>query len=236
MSAPPENCPGTESEAAGRAAACAGCPNQVWCPNTLLHSDTLSFLAGGVRTGAQGPRPRRGGHSGADAAHTAQGVAATSHCQRSHTHTALGGRCWFSLARAASARALSRRSSLLRWRQGASRRAGPRQTFCACQGSPHSLSLTSTQVGLLDIDICGPSLPRMLGLEGEEVHQSSTGWSPVYVSDNLGVMSIGFMLADPNEAVVWRGPRKNGLIKQFLKDVEWGTLDFLVCHLLLVAV
>jgi Mrp family chromosome partitioning ATPase len=82
-------------------------------------------------------------------------------------------------------------------------------------------------VGLLDIDICGPSLPRMLGLEGEEVHQSSAGWSPVYVTENLGVMSIGFMLTDPNEAVVWRGPRKNGLIKQFLKDVDWGTLDYL---------
>lgn len=68
----------------------------------------------------------------------------------------------------------------------------------------------------------------MLGLEGQEVHQSSSGWSPVYVSDNLGVMSIGFMLTDPNEAVVWRGPRKNGLIKQFLKDVDWGTLDYLV--------
>ena len=67
----------------------------------------------------------------------------------------------------------------------------------------------------------------MLGLEGQEVHQSSSGWSPVYVSDNLGVMSIGFMLTDPNEAVVWRGPRKNGLIKQFLKDVDWGTLDYL---------
>jgi Mrp family chromosome partitioning ATPase len=40
-------------------------------------------------------------------------------------------------------------------------------------------------------------------------------------------MSIGFMLTDPNEAVVWRGPRKNGLIKQFLKDVDWGTLDYL---------
>ena len=83
-------------------------------------------------------------------------------------------------------------------------------------------------MGLLDIDICGPSVPKMLGLEGEEVHQSSTGWSPVYVSDNLGVMSIGFMLSDPNEAVVWRGPRKNGLIKQFLRDVDWGELDYLV--------
>lgn len=70
------------------------------------------------------------------------------------------------------------------------------------------------QVGLLDVDICGPSIPRMLGLDGEEVHQSSSGWSPVYAADNLGVMSIGFMLTDPDEAVVWRGPRKNGLIKQ----------------------
>lgn len=47
------------------------------------------------------------------------------------------------------------------------------------------------QVGLLDIDICGPSIPKMLGLEGEEIHQSNLGWSPVYVEDNLGVMSIG---------------------------------------------
>lgn len=47
------------------------------------------------------------------------------------------------------------------------------------------------QVGLLDIDICGPSIPKMLGLEGEEIHQSNAGWSPVYVEDNLGVMSVG---------------------------------------------
>lgn len=49
----------------------------------------------------------------------------------------------------------------------------------------------SLQVGLLDIDICGPSIPKMLGLEGQEIHQSNLGWSPVYVEDNLGVMSIG---------------------------------------------
>ncbi|KAH7438715.1 hypothetical protein KP509_04G028200 [Ceratopteris richardii] len=84
------------------------------------------------------------------------------------------------------------------------------------------------QVGLLDIDICGPSIPKMLGLEGQEIHQSNLGWSPVYVEDNLGVMSIGFMLPDPDEAVIWRGPRKNGLIKQFLKDVYWGELDYLI--------
>lgn len=91
-----------------------------------------------------------------------------------------------------------------------------------------ALAARDKQVGLLDIDICGPSIPKMLGLEGQEIHQSNLGWSPVYVEDNLGVMSIGFMLSDPDEAVIWRGPRKNGLIKQFLKDVYWGELDYLV--------
>lgn len=84
------------------------------------------------------------------------------------------------------------------------------------------------QVGLLDIDICGPSIPKMLGLEGQDIHQSSLGWSPIYLESNLGVMSVGFMLPHPDEAVIWRGPRKNGLIKQFLKDVDWGELDYLV--------
>ena len=55
----------------------------------------------------------------------------------------------------------------------------------------HSVRPAVWQVGLLDIDICGPSIPKMLGLEGEEIHQSNAGWSPVYVEDNLGVMSIG---------------------------------------------
>lgn len=70
----------------------------------------------------------------------------------------------------------------------------------------------------------------MLGLDGEEVHQSNQGWSPVYVEPNLGVMSIGFLLPDPDDAVIWRGPRKNGIIKQFLKDTFWGdeAMDVLV--------
>ncbi|XP_038703758.1 cytosolic Fe-S cluster assembly factor NBP35-like [Tripterygium wilfordii] len=92
----------------------------------------------------------------------------------------------------------------------------------------YALAAMDFQVGLLDIDICGPSIPKMLGLEGQDIHQSNLGWSPVYVESNLGVMSIGFMLPDPDDAVIWRGPRKNGLIKQFLKDVYWGELDFLV--------
>lgn len=91
-----------------------------------------------------------------------------------------------------------------------------------------ALAARGLEVGLLDIDICGPSMPKMLGLEGEEIHQSNLGWSPVYVQENLGVMSIGFMLPNPNDAVIWRGPRKNGLIKQFLRDVHWGNLDYLI--------
>ena len=84
------------------------------------------------------------------------------------------------------------------------------------------------QVALLDIDICGPSQPRVMGVESATVHQSASGWQPVYVQDNLAVMSIGFLLGASADAVIWRGPRKNGLIKQFLQDVDWGDVDCLI--------
>ncbi|VDN30838.1 unnamed protein product [Gongylonema pulchrum] len=75
----------------------------------------------------------------------------------------------------------------------------------------------TVQVGLLDVDICGPSQARMLGVEQESVHESADGWCPIAVKDNLVVMSIAFLLQNRNEAVIWRGARKNALIKQFLK-------------------
>uniref|UniRef100_A0A8C0QBB4 Cytosolic Fe-S cluster assembly factor NUBP1 n=2 Tax=Canis lupus familiaris TaxID=9615 RepID=A0A8C0QBB4_CANLF len=75
----------------------------------------------------------------------------------------------------------------------------------------------NTQVALLDIDICGPSIPKIMGLEGEQ-----------FVEDNLGVMSVGFLLSSPDDAVIWRGPKKNGMIKQFLRDVDWGEVDYLI--------
>ncbi|PAV79341.1 hypothetical protein WR25_26772 [Diploscapter pachys] len=84
------------------------------------------------------------------------------------------------------------------------------------------------KVAILNIDICGPSQPRMMGVEGEQVHQSADGWTPVSVADNLTVMSIAFLLGDKNDAVIWRGARKNGMIKQFLKDVDWGEVDYLL--------
>jgi Mrp family chromosome partitioning ATPase len=86
----------------------------------------------------------------------------------------------------------------------------------------------SKQVSILDVDICGPSIPRLMGLEGEQVHQSSSGYSPVYVDENLGVMSVGFLLSGPDDAVIWRGPKKHKMIETFLRDVDWGELNYLV--------
>lgn len=84
------------------------------------------------------------------------------------------------------------------------------------------------QVGAMDLDICGPSLPHMLGCTDENVHESSTGWTPVYVADNLATMSIQFMLPQDDSAIIWRGSKKNLLIKKFLKDVDWNHLDYLI--------
>lgn len=99
-----------------------------------------------------------------------------------------------------------------------------------------ALSLLATsptaRVGLLDLDLTGPSLPRMLGLDipSASVHQSSAGWIPVYVDQKqrLGCMSIGFLLKERGDSVVWRGPKKDGMIRQFLQEVRWGELDYLV--------
>ena len=96
-----------------------------------------------------------------------------------------------------------------------------------------ALSKTGKKVGILDIDIHGPSIPKMLGVENSNVPPGVDEHSipPVKVSDNLVAMSIGFLIADKDDALIWRGPMKIGVIKQFLKDVEWGELDYLVIDL-----
>ncbi len=91
-----------------------------------------------------------------------------------------------------------------------------------------SLSLAGKRVGLLDIDIHGPSIPKILNLEDKKIVTFNDVIVPVPVSANLVVMSIGFMLQDKDSPVIWRGPMKYQMIKQFLKDVEWGELDYLV--------
>jgi ATP-binding protein involved in chromosome partitioning len=90
-----------------------------------------------------------------------------------------------------------------------------------------ALMMAGRRVGLLDVDIHGPSIPTMLGLEHYTIGGSDGEIAPADV-DGLKVISIGLFLTSPDDAVIWRGPLKMGAIKQFLKDVAWGDLDFLV--------
>jgi len=91
-----------------------------------------------------------------------------------------------------------------------------------------SLSLAGKRTGLLDIDIHGPSIPKILNLEGRKAQSAFDAILPIEVGANLKVMSIAFFLSSQDDAVIWRGPMKYQMIKQFLKDVEWGELDYLI--------
>lgn len=106
-----------------------------------------------------------------------------------------------------------------------------------------ALSLQGKSVGILDIDLTGPSIPRLVGLEDAKITQSPSGWLPVPVHDavatqtdasspkprgSLRCMSLGFLLRDRGDAVIWRGPKKTAMIRQFLSDVSWGSTDYLL--------
>lgn len=92
-----------------------------------------------------------------------------------------------------------------------------------------SLAEKKFRTGLLDIDIHGPSVPKLLGMELGQVTGGRDGkMSPVPFNEYLKVISIGFLLQDQDMAVIWRGPMKYTVIKQFLSDVEWGDLDYLI--------
>ncbi|CAO1423618.1 unnamed protein product [Diamesa hyperborea] len=166
----PEHCPGTQSEAAGKTSACAGCPNQQVCAS----GDT------------KGPDP---------------GIELVKNrlAEVKNKLLILSGKGGVGKSTVTSL--VSRTFAHL----------NPDQNF-----------------GVLDIDICGPSQPRVFGVLGEQVHQSGSGWSPVYIEDNLSLMSIGFLLASADDAIIWRGPKKNGMIRQFLSEVDWGQLDYLI--------
>ncbi|MDI9442949.1 MAG: Mrp/NBP35 family ATP-binding protein [Planctomycetota bacterium] len=91
-----------------------------------------------------------------------------------------------------------------------------------------ALALAGKRVGLLDVDIHGPSIPKLLGLDDSQVVTHEGELVPLEIGENLKVMSIAFFLPSRRDAVIWRGPRKYGAIRQFLKDVAWGPLDYLV--------
>ncbi len=82
-------------------------------------------------------------------------------------------------------------------------------------------------VGLMDVDLHGPSTVKMLGLEGEPVKMAGQHLMPIPYGEKLKVLSMAALLEDRDMAVIWRGPLKIGAIKQFISDVLWGELDYL---------
>ena len=87
--------------------------------------------------------------------------------------------------------------------------------------------LSGQRVGLLDVDLHGPSVPTMLGLVGYRLESGNNGMLPIEIG-GLKVLSVGFLLNHPDDPVIWRGPMKMGVIRQFIEDVDWGDLDLLV--------
>jgi ATP-binding protein involved in chromosome partitioning len=94
-----------------------------------------------------------------------------------------------------------------------------------------ALSEKGYNVGLLDSDFHGPSIPKILGIENKKPAPTATGFDPISVSPSLKVMSIGLLLEDNDSPVIWRGPLKMGVAKQFIGDVNWGELDYLIIDL-----
>jgi ATP-binding protein involved in chromosome partitioning len=87
------------------------------------------------------------------------------------------------------------------------------------------------KVGLLDLDFHGPNIPKMLGIEDQRPAVLANAIEPVHVTGNLSVISMAFLLPDTSSPVVWRGPMKMVAIQQFLSEVNWGALDYLVVDL-----
>jgi Mrp family chromosome partitioning ATPase len=92
-----------------------------------------------------------------------------------------------------------------------------------------ALSQQGLQVGLLDVDIHGPNLAKMLGAEARRVEADENHLLPVKITENLKLISMAFFLESSDSPVIWRGPMKMKAIQQFLGDVEWGELDWLIC-------
>lgn len=93
------------------------------------------------------------------------------------------------------------------------------------------------RVGMLDVDLCGPSVPVILGLRGKSMLTTSSGWLPVFANTpkpgeagtpSFPVVSIGFLTSDQDAPVIWRGPKKNSVVRSLVHDVCWGNLDVLV--------
>jgi Mrp family chromosome partitioning ATPase len=94
-----------------------------------------------------------------------------------------------------------------------------------------ALSNHGKKVGLLDLDMHGPSVPKMLGIEEHKLAILGERIEPVHVTGSLSVISMAFLLPDSSTPIIWRGPMKMAAIQQFLSEVNWGSLDYLVVDL-----
>jgi Mrp family chromosome partitioning ATPase len=94
------------------------------------------------------------------------------------------------------------------------------------------LASIGKKVGVVDADLCGPSLPRLFNVQNGAVAQGTTGWIPMEVSISKDVtiklISMEFLMNEKDGAVIWRGPKKTAMIERFIKSVEWGELDVLL--------
>ena len=90
------------------------------------------------------------------------------------------------------------------------------------------LSSMGKKVGLMDVDLHGPSIPNMIKIEGGLAVSPSNEVTPYKYSDNLEIVSMGMLMEDQDTAVIWRGPLKISAIRQFISDLSWGDLDYLI--------
>jgi len=244
-------CPGTDSQQAGESTACAGCPNQpdcqtahpvgevpsdanAGCPGTASEQAGQSTACGGCPNQAKCQSGK--GNEGNNEAIDLIGLRLKENIR--HKILVLSGKGGVGKS-TFSVQLCHALVCLQQLRQYWSKQYGE-----AAINELHIAGLTANgdtvndedddndedaiHVGLLDVDICGPSTPRMLGVEGAEVTSTLGGWQPVYVREGLSVMSVGFLLPKKDDAIIWRGVRKTSLITQFLRDVIWGELDYLV--------
>lgn len=94
-----------------------------------------------------------------------------------------------------------------------------------------TLAAEGFSVGVMDADIHGPNIPKMMGVDEERLVGTPAGLAPIATKSGVKVMSVAFLLQNKDDAIIWRGPLKHSLIKQFLGEVAWGPLDYLLIDL-----
>ncbi|KYR01820.1 nucleotide binding protein 1-like protein [Tieghemostelium lacteum] len=93
----------------------------------------------------------------------------------------------------------------------------------------YALASKSQKVSILDVDICGPSIPLLMGIQDQQIVNSEYGWiPPKSPGHEIKVMSVGSLLNSPDSPVIWKGPRKTTMIRKLLKDTYWGRQDYLI--------